>query len=225
MRGLLCYAVAVKNEPLARYAELVGPRTVAIYRVGAAQGALRMLVITNRIGLDNPYYYSVRERLPQRFAEQFAAEPLVIPGWSVRAMQHWRRPELHLVQGHDVARSLAPMENENESLCQALEAYCEGGMLTPELERIFPDLDQAAARQLLHGDCGRDGLHREYAFERTRLIEGYFHDLASMGFGYGALFPAQAYPNAVHAAESVSFLHSVVRNFYQVRRRIEELVA
>ncbi len=215
----------MKSEALERYADLVAPRTVAIYRVGPASAdALRALIITSRIGIDNPYYYSVRERLPQRFAQQFAEEPFVVPGWSVRALQHWTRPPLELMRGHDVARSLPALENENESLCRALETYCAGGEPEKRLSG-FGSFDVAQARRLLYGEATHEALDREYAFERTRLIEGYFHDLASMGFGYGALFQARAYPHAVRAADSATFLHNVVRNFYHVRRRIEEYVA
>ena len=227
----------MKDEALSRYAELIGPRAIVLYRVGGAPAAsgddgLRILVITSRVGIDNPYFYSVRERLPEKLAQCFAQEPFILPAWSLRALQHIDYRPLEIVKGHDIARSYPPAENQSEHVCRLLEAYCDAEVRKVDreydssaLRDRFGDIDLARARAALQGDATVAGLDRDYAFERSRVVDGYFNDLASMGFPYGALFPQAAYPHAARAVNAKSFVHNVVRNLYQVRRRIEEYVA
>ncbi|HET9096221.1 MAG TPA: hypothetical protein VFN37_06140 [Candidatus Baltobacteraceae bacterium] len=83
----------------------------------------------------------------------------------------------------------------------------------------------AAARARLSGDEACEDFGREYAFTRSRDIAGYHHELASLGFTFGDLFPAAAHPRAVRTPAAAPILDRLLRNAYLVHRRIMEYAA
>jgi hypothetical protein len=77
------------------------------------------------------------------------------------------------------------------------------------------------ARARLRGEQACADFDREYAFRRARDIDGYNHELASLGFPYGHLFFIAAHPQTAHSA-SAPIVEMVLRNVYRVRRRLTE---
>lgn len=81
------------------------------------------------------------------------------------------------------------------------------------------------ARKRLSGEEECTDLDREYAFRRARDIDGYNQEVASLGFPFGHLFPAAAYPGAVRKVPPMPLVDSLVHNVYRVRRRLTEYAA
>ncbi len=263
---------ALYDEAVTRYAELASPRAVAVYRWGEVRRPGRdlaqVLVVTDRVGLDNRHFFSPLERLPARY-RVFAAEPFILPPWSVRAVRHLRPQPRSLLCGRDVLHAYAPDMSEGERLCRLLETYCRhafvpagdmdasqeaqladqlraelsdgAGLVTIDTKRSYRQMTAAlddalleplggatmkdridAARAVLQGDRPFEGIDQAAIVQRSRDVNGYFQELASMGFPYGALFPYNAYPRAVRALPEPPVVTTLVRNFYRVRRRLFE---
>lgn len=301
---------ALYEEAAARYAALVRSRAVAVYQLGRAAfpglSEVRLLVVTDHVGVDNRFFFSALHRLPERFHRLFLREPFVLPGWSLRVMRYTKHYRRQLLAGRDVLRDYAPSDERDEQWCRLLESYCanaafaektrsaqllrgretlatvsalrsllnEASHITPEaadedyvnaveavrrtffddqgdpVERVrdawelfaaaFFHFDRAMRRRLgaastgqaiatararLSGDEECADFDREYAFRRARDIEGYHHELASLGFPFGHLFPPAAHPQAVRTPAAAPLLDRLLRNAYHVHRRIMEYAA
>lgn len=110
----------------------------------------------------------------------------------------------------------------------AWELFCEGFEEVDAAVRraigCAPHEDAAAAsRALLHGERTCENVQREFAFRRARSIAAYQGDLAAMGFPYGHLFFAAAFPSPVVPFAPHPVLGNLVRNAYRVKRRLAEL--
>jgi hypothetical protein len=300
---------ALYDEAVTRYAELVRARAIAVYRVGTVEFpglcGVDLLVVMNRSGIDNRYYFSALHRLPRRFHPLFVHEPFILPAWSLRVIRYTTHYEPALLSGHDVLHPYQPADAPDERWCRMLEAYCslasffarssatetlrgrltlsvagmfryvltDAAQLMPPLdarmyvrdidaiqktffEREDPaagvraaydlfaghfkrfdahvrewlgerDADAAVtkARALVRGDEVCEAFDREYAFQRTRDIDGYHHELASLGFPYGHLFPVATHPGAIRPLPDTPVVTNLVRNIYRVRRRLSEYAA
>lgn len=119
---------ALYDEAITQYAQLVRPRARAIYHVGHVRypglSDIDLLVVTDRIGIDNRYYFSALHRLPRRFHSIFLHEPFILPAWSLRAVQYTTHYSPTLVAGRDVLHSYMPGGSQDERWCRMLEAYC-----------------------------------------------------------------------------------------------------
>lgn len=301
---------ALYDEAASRYAALIKSRSVAVYRLGRAAypglSAIRLLVVTDHVGVDNRFFFSALHRLPERFHRLFLQEPFVLPGWSLRVMSYTKHYARELLAGRDVLRAYKPSGERDEQWCRLLESYCayaafaektrrsqllrgretlatasalrsllaEASNIAPQaaddtyvnavqaIRRTFfeeqrdpvervrdawelfaaafdrfdramrdrldaPSTDQAiaSARERLCGEQECADFDREYAFGRARDIEGYHHELASLGFPFGDLFPAAAHPEAVRTPAAAPILDRLLRNAYLVHRRIMEYAA
>lgn len=116
------------DEAIARYTELVQSRAIAVYRVGNVRfpglSDIDVLVVTDRCSLDNQYFYSAMQRLPQRYLRLFLHEPFVLPAWSLRVMRHTTHYAPALLAGRDVLRAYPPSDEPDERWCRILEGYC-----------------------------------------------------------------------------------------------------
>ena len=92
--------------------------------------------------------------------------------------------------------------------------------LTPHLGGATTQERIDAARAILQGDRPFEHIDPEYVARRSRDIDGYFQELASMGFPYGSLFPFAAYPRAVRALPEPQVVTNLVRRYYSLRRRL-----
>lgn len=292
------------DEAAEAYAQLVQSRAIAVYRVGNVRfpglSDVDLVVVTDRMGIDNRYFFSALQRLPRRFLNIFLHDPFILPAWSMRVMQHTTHAAPALLAGRDVLRAYPPSTDESEPWCRMLESYCSysrfaqkvresgelRGRLTVAVASAFRFLladaadfvprhaatayaekmdelragffehdaeqgvlkawhmfaerfdqidaalrdwlgaaDSAAAitkaRALLRGEEGCAEFDREYAFRRARSIDGYHHELASLGFPYGHLFFIAAHPGAVRAPAQRP-VADLVRHVYRVRRRLAE---
>jgi hypothetical protein len=80
----------------------------------------------------------------------------------------------------------------------------------------------AIARARLSGESACDDFDRTYAFQRSREIDGYHQELASLGFPYGHIFYIAAHPRAVRHVRPAAVVDTLLRNVYRVRRRLTE---
>lgn len=297
---------ALYDEAFTHYAELVQSRAIAVYKVGNVTypglSDIDLLVVTDRTGIDNRYFFSAMQRMPRRFLQLFLHEPFILPAWSLRVMQHTTHAAPALLAGRDVLHAYPPSSDPAERWCRLLEAYCSYGrfarttrendtlrgrltvavasafrFMLADASELFEGIDkesytrgideiragfferedpatgvhdawnffashfdridamlrewlgiadpQAAtdkARLLLRGEESCEAFDRDYAFRRARDIDGYHHELASMGFPYGHLFFVAAHPNAVRTLPDAPVVNNIVRNLYRVRRRISE---
>ena len=298
---------ALYAEAASRYAALVKSRAVAVYALGRVRypglSEARLLVVTDHVGVDNRFFFSALQRLPERFQRLFLREPFVLPGWSLRVMRYTRHYDRQLLAGRNVLRAYTPSDERDEQWCRLLESYCayaafaektrrsqllpgretlatasalrslrtEAACIAPEaadenyvnaveaIRRTFFDeqgdpvervrdawelfaagfdrfdramrerlgaqtADQAlaAARARLCGDEACADFDRDYAFSRSRDIAGYHHELASLRFPFGDLFPPAAHPQAVRTPAAAPLLDRLLRNAYFVHRRIME---
>lgn len=301
---------ALYEEAASRYAALVKSRAVAVHRLGRAAypglSEIRLLVITDHVGMDNRFFFSALHRLPERFHRLFLREPFILPGWSLRVMRYTKHYAAQLLTGRHVLHAYSPSDERDERWCRLLESYCayaafaektrrsqllrgretlatvsalrslltDAALSVPEaadedyvnaVEAIhrtfFEDLGDpvervrdawelfaaafyrfdramkarldarstdeavATARARLCGDEECADFDREYAFRRARDIDGYHHELASLGFPFGDLFPPAAHPRAVRTPAAAPILDRLLRNAYLVHRRIMEYAA
>jgi hypothetical protein len=300
---------ALYDEAMTRYADMVRPRAISVYRLGHVRypglSDIELLVVTNRTGFDNRYYFSALHRLPQRYCALFAHEPFILPAWSLRVMQYTTHRDRALLAGHDSLHAYSPNDSSDERWCRMLESYCayaafiartkQSEMLTTRMvisaasafryvledaaqlfapfdahaygseidairTRFFAREDRepevlgawnlllehfdrfdaalrswfdvhdttgaaAKARALLRGEEPCAAFDREYAFRRGREIDGYFQELASLGFPYGNLFHSAAHPGGLRQPHDTPVVTNLVRNFYRVRRRLTEYAA
>lgn len=117
-------------------------------------------------------------------------------------------------------RPEAAVEDAWELFSRAFDAF--DARLQSHFGTSDAEETQRMARSVIRGEREIPYLDREYAFERVRAIDGYHHDLASMGFPYGHLFFVAAHPGALQLRDTGSVVGSMVRNVYRVRRRLEE---
>lgn len=297
------------DEAAAAYARLVQSRAIAVYRTGNVTypgiSDLDLIVVTDRTGIDNRYFFSAMQRMPRRYLSIFLHEPFIVPAWSMRVMQHTTHASPQLLGGRDVLAPYPPAAEDTERWCRMLESYCSysvfaqrvrqenelrgrlgiavcsafryllrdaqellgaenaqayGAEIDAMRARFFEREDPSAAvleiwnffaarfdrfdaalrewagaaepqavlsrvRALLRGEQACDSFDREYAFRRARTIDGYHHELASMGFPYGHLFFIAAHPNAVRTPSQESPVSNLVRQFYRVQRRVTEYAA
>lgn len=117
------------EEAVSHYTRMVKHRAVAVHRVGSVRYAglspIRLLVVTDRTGLDNRCFFSVPARLPQRYHRLFLHEPFILPVWSLRVMGYTRHNDLHLLAGRNVLQPYVCAGEQDERWCRTLEAYCE----------------------------------------------------------------------------------------------------
>jgi hypothetical protein len=119
---------ALYDEAVTRYAEMVRARAIAVYRLGHVRypglSDVDLLVVTNRTGFDNQYYFSALHRLPQKLAGLFLHEPFILPAWSLRVMQYTTHRDRSLLAGRDALHAYQPHESDDERWCRMLESYC-----------------------------------------------------------------------------------------------------
>lgn len=119
---------ALYEEAIARYTAMVKSRAIGIHRIGAVRypgvSHIKLLVVTDRIGLDNRFFFSALERLPARFHALFLEEPFILPAWSLRVMRHAAHESRELVAGRDVLRPFSPIDDPSERWCRTLASYC-----------------------------------------------------------------------------------------------------
>ncbi|HKU67692.1 MAG TPA: hypothetical protein VJP85_07950 [Candidatus Baltobacteraceae bacterium] len=116
------------DEAISRYAAMVKGRAVGVHRVGNVRypglSDIDLLVVTEHEGVDNRYFFSALQRLPQRFHRLFLHEPFILPAWSLRVMRYTTHRAPQLVAGRDVLRPYAPNDEPAERWCRMLESYC-----------------------------------------------------------------------------------------------------
>src|SRR5579884_420910 len=119
---------ALYDEAITRYAEMVRPRAIAVYSVGHVRypglSDIELLVLTNHIGLDNQYYFSALQRLPQRYCGLFVHEPFILPAWSMRANQYTTHRDRTLLAGKDALHAYVTSDSADERWCRMLESFC-----------------------------------------------------------------------------------------------------
>jgi hypothetical protein len=294
------------EEAARRYAAAVKSRAFAVYRSGDARypalSGLELIVVTEHLGVDNRFFFSALQRLPQRYHRLFLHEPFILPAWSLRVMRYTSHSARTLVAGREVLSAYQPSSEPDERWCRVLESYCafagfvektlricqlEGrhtiavasalqrltsdlaavlpaaadGEYVSRIERIhrtFFDDDpvervretwtlfanafgrfdavlrahlnattmedaSSIARARLRGEEACADVDRGYAFRRARDIGGYHQELVSLGFPFGRLFFAPAYPQTPDFA-GVPIVETLLHNLYRVRRRIAEHV-
>lgn len=298
------------EEAVLRYAAAVKSRAVGIHLLGNVRypglSGIELLIVTDHVGVDNPYFFSALHRLPQRYHALFVHEPYILPAWSLRIMRHTAHYAMQLVAGRNVLTPYTPNDEPAERWCRVLESYCahasfaaaartsqllrgrrtataasafrtllaDAAPIIPEavdesyvnqteaicrtffeegsdpVERVraawrvftrgFDRFDAimrtrlnaqstehavAIARARLAGDEACEEFDRDYAFRRAREIDGYHHELASLGFPYGQLFYSQAYPRGARTPVRVPVVDALLQNVYRVRRRLTEYAA
>lgn len=301
---------ALYDEAIARYAAMVKGRAVGVHALGKIRfpglSGLELLVVTDRVGVDNRFFFSALDRLPVRYHALFVREPFILPAWSLRVMRHTPYRAPRLVAGRNVLQPYAPNDEPAERWCRTLESYCayasfatnarnaqmlKGRQTVADAEgfrqliadassliaeaadehyinqteaifrtffddgadpvegvraawriftRGFDRFDAIVrerlrarstgeavetARALLLGDAACEEFDREYAFRRARDIDGYHQELASLGFPFGQLFFAAAYPRAARTLPRTPVVDTLLRNVYRVRRRLTEYAA
>lgn len=116
------------DEAIARYADIVQSRAIAVYRVGNVRfpglSDIDLLVVTDRCSLDNQYFYSAMQRLPRRYLQLFIHEPFILPAWSLRVMRHTTHYAPVLLAGREVLHAYPPCDEPDERWCRILEGYC-----------------------------------------------------------------------------------------------------
>ncbi len=119
---------ALYDDAITRYAELVQSRSISVYRVGRVRypglSGIELLVVTDRTGIDNRYFFSAVQRLPRRFHSLFIHEPFILPAWSLRVIQYTPHALPALLAGRDVLHPYSPIQTPDERWCRLLEAYC-----------------------------------------------------------------------------------------------------
>ncbi len=297
---------ALYDEAVARYAALVKNRAIGVHTVAVPEhpelSEIRLLVVTTHIGLDNRFFFSPFQRLPERYHRLFLQEPFILPAWSLRVMSYTPYERRTLVAGRDVLEPYQANDEPVELWCRALKDYAfyaafvaktqrvqelngretlaharAFGRALADAARVIPEArntayggeiaalhreylrdgcdrvagvhqawrvffaaferfdailrdrlkaantEQAVAisRELLRGEEHSEHFDREYAFRRARDIDGYMHELASLGFPYGHLFFVGAHPRVGHAQPDATVLDVLLRTLYGMRRRFE----
>jgi hypothetical protein len=295
------------DEAISRYASMVRSRAVGVHLVGNVHypglSDIDLLVVTDHEGVDNRFFFSALQRLPQRYHRLFLHEPFILPAWSLRVLRYTTHRAPRLIAGRDVLRPYSPSEEPAELWCRMLESYCsyavfaqktrsaqllkgrmtvavanafrfllrDAAVVLPQaadddyinaieaIRRTFFEGDEdrvervraawtlfinafdrfdaalqahlgasttdeaiAIARARVHGDAACADFDRDYAFLRSREIDGYHHELASLGFPFGHLFFIAAHPQAVRSMPRTSVVDTLLRNVYRVRRRLTE---
>ena len=143
---------ALYDEAVTRYAEMVRARSIGVYRLGDVRfpglSDVDVLVVTNRPGFDNRYYYSALQRLPQRFAALFVHEPFILPAWSLRIIQYTTHRQRSLLSGRDALHAYTTPDCADERWCRLLESFCAYGSFiarTKETELLTARLTVSAA--------------------------------------------------------------------------------
>jgi hypothetical protein len=116
------------RQAIARYAELVRPRSAAVYSLAPIEypglSFAKVLVVTGHCGADNRAYFSALQRLPRRFLQVFLHEPFILPAWSLRVMHYVAHRSATLLGGRHVIEGYLPAADRQERHCRILEAYC-----------------------------------------------------------------------------------------------------
>lgn len=284
---------------------MVKSRAVGVHRVAHTRypgvSPLQLLVVVDRVGVDNRFYFSAFHRLPERYHRIFLEEPFVLPAWSLRVLRYTKHYPTQLLAGRNVLQPYGPSDEPAERWCRMLASYCEyaafmaaarsaqllkarrlltaasgfrhvladAATVLPDtsneryvneieairrtyfeggedrVERVrtawvqfseaFEAFDEvlrdklnaratehavATARQLLRGEESCEHFDRDYAFRRSRDIDGYHEDLASLGFPFGHLFFIAAHPGSVRSFGAAPIVDTLLYNVYRVRRRL-----
>jgi hypothetical protein len=116
------------DEAITRYAGLVQARAFSVYRLGTIRTSgitpAEVLVVVDRQGIDNRYFFSALERLPRRLVPVFLHEPYILPAWSLAVMQYTEHFAPALLAGREVLRAYTPLEDPSDRWCRLLEGYC-----------------------------------------------------------------------------------------------------
>lgn len=119
---------ALYEEAVARYAAMVKGRAVGVHQVGHVRypglSDIDLIVVTDHVGVDNRYFFSALQRLPERYHRLFLHEPFVLPAWSLRVMRYTTHYAPKLVGGRDVLSPFRPNDEPDERWCRMLESYC-----------------------------------------------------------------------------------------------------
>ncbi len=176
------------DEAVSHYTRMVKHRAVAVHRVGsvgyAGLSPIRLLVVTDRTGVDNRCFFSVLARLPQRYHRLFLHEPFVLPVWSLRVMGYTRHNDLHLAAGRDVLQPYVCAGEPDERWCRTLEAYCEYAAFTDRVRdsQTLPGRTTIAAALAFGGVIATaasvipEAENGSYAGEITALAHAFFHE-------------------------------------------------
>lgn len=116
------------EEAASRYAAMVRSRAVAVHQLGRARypglSEIRLLAVTDHVGVDNRFFFSAFHRLPERFHRLFLDEPFILPAWSLRVMRYTKYYAPKLVAGRNVLNAYSPSQERDERWCRLLESYC-----------------------------------------------------------------------------------------------------
>lgn len=120
---------ALYEEAIARYAAMAKSRAVGVHQVGHVRypglSDIDLIVVTDHVGVDNRYFFSALQRLPERYHRLFLHEPFVLPAWSLRVLRHTTHYAPKLIAGRDVLSPFRPSDEEpEERWCRMLESYC-----------------------------------------------------------------------------------------------------
>lgn len=121
-------ANALYEEAATRYAALVRSRAVGVHQLGHATypglSEIRLLVVTDHVGVDNRFFFSAFHRLPERYHRLFLREPFILPAWSLRVMRYTKHYASRLLAGRNVVGAFTPSDERDEHRCRLLESYC-----------------------------------------------------------------------------------------------------
>jgi hypothetical protein len=176
------------DEAIARYANLVEGRAVAIYRVGNVRypglSDLDLLVVADRVAFDNRYFFSALQRMPRRLLPVFLHEPFILPAGCLDVLRHTTHYAPVLVAGQDVVRDFRPNDDSAERWCRMLESYCSYNTFAARVRKsdtVFGRLTVAvtSAFRYLLGDAAHlfSGVDPQaYAQEMDALRAGFFEN-------------------------------------------------
>jgi hypothetical protein len=168
------------DEAASMYAQLVQPRAIAVYKTGNVHypglSDLDLIVVTDRTGIDNRYFFSAMQRMPRRYLSIFLHEPFILPAWSMRVMQHTTHGAPVLLGGRDVLSPYPPSAEEAERWCRMLESYCSYSRFAATVRerdalRGRLTVAVASAYRFLLADAG-DLAPRHAAVEYAATIDG-----------------------------------------------------
>lgn len=127
------------EEAAARYAAIVKSRAVAVHQLGRVRypglSEIRLLVVTDHVGVDNRFFFSALHRLPDRFHRLFLHEPFILPAWSLRVMRYTRYYAPRILAGCNVLEAYAPSQEKDERWCRLLESYCDYASFAGKTQR------------------------------------------------------------------------------------------
>jgi hypothetical protein len=116
------------DEAVTRYAAMVKNRAVSVYQTGHVRypglSDIDLIVVVEHVGVDNRFFFSALQRLPQRYHRLFLHEPFILPAWSLRVLRYTTHYAPKLLAGRDVLAPFTPGNEPDERWCRMLESYC-----------------------------------------------------------------------------------------------------